>query len=217
MLAKTEANVPVNLESEKTSFDVLAAQSSLQATRSVSAMDGGAVSSTSMVTGSVATASTAPSKVQSKVSRNKKRTTGVVSTLRSNKKVSSLVDKWKAAKEELHAEEEEEPKSVLEKLEKKRQREIEEWRAKQIASGEAKENANFQPLGGDWRERVKRKRAEKMREAEKQPSEENEQPDLDVLSRGLPSGWQAYWDDSTKQVYYGNAVTSETAWNRPTN
>ncbi|XP_016473971.2 uncharacterized protein LOC107795793 isoform X2 [Nicotiana tabacum] len=216
LLAKTEANVPVNLESEKTSFDVPAAQSSLQATRSVSVMDGGAVSSTSMVTGSVATASTAPSKVQSKVSRNKKRTTGVVSTLRSNKKVSSLVDKWKAAKEELHAEEEE-PKSVLEKLEKKRQREIEEWRAKQIASGEAKENANFQPLGGDWRERVKRKRAEKMREAEKQPSEENEQPDLDVLSRGLPSGWQAYWDDSTKQVYYGNAVTSETAWNRPTN
>ncbi|XP_016439055.1 uncharacterized protein LOC107764989 isoform X2 [Nicotiana tabacum] len=217
LLAKTEAVVPVNLETEKTSFDVPATQSSLHATRSVSVMDGGAVSSTSMVTGSVVAASTAPSKVQSKVSRNKKRTTGVVSTLRSNKKVSSLVDKWKAAKEELHAGEEEEPESVLEKLEKKRQREIEEWRAKQIASGEAKENANFQPLGGDWRERVKRKRAEKMREAEKQPSEENEQPDLNVLSRGLPSGWQAYWDDSTKQVYYGNAVTSETAWNRPTN
>lgn len=32
---------------------------------------------------------------------------------------------WKAAKEELHAEEEEERESALEKLEKKRQREIE--------------------------------------------------------------------------------------------
>ncbi|MCI18913.1 putative WW domain-containing protein, partial [Trifolium medium] len=50
---------------------------------------------------------------------------------------------WKAAKEEL-LEEEEEPESVLEALERKRQREIEEWRAKQIASGEAKDNANFQ-------------------------------------------------------------------------
>ncbi|KAK4363928.1 hypothetical protein RND71_015286 [Anisodus tanguticus] len=213
--AKSEADVPVKLENDKTSLDVPATQSSLLATGTASAMEGVGVSSTSVVAGAVATASTAPSKVQSKVLR-KKRTLDVVSTLRSNKKVSSLVDKWKAAKEELHAEEEER-ESALEKLEKKRQREIEEWRAQQIASGEAKANANFQPLGGDWRERVKRKRAEKMKEAEKQPSEENEQPDLDVLSRGLPSGWQAYWDDSSKQVYYGNAATSETAWNRPTN
>ncbi|KAJ8534408.1 hypothetical protein K7X08_016136 [Anisodus acutangulus] len=209
--AKSEADVPVKLENDKTSLDVPATQSSLRATGTSSAMEGVGVSSTS-----VATASTAPSKVQLKVLR-KKRTVGVVSTLRSNKKVSSLVDKWKAAKEELHAEEEEERESALERLEKKRQREIEEWRAQQIASGEAKDNANFQPLGGDWRERVKRKRAENMREAEKQPSEENEQPDLDVVSSGLPSGWQAYWDDSSKQVYYGNAMTSETSWNRPTN
>uniref|UniRef100_A0A3Q7IAW7 WW domain-containing protein n=1 Tax=Solanum lycopersicum TaxID=4081 RepID=A0A3Q7IAW7_SOLLC len=226
--AKSEADVPADLENEKIYFDVPATQSSL-ATETVSAMEGVGVSSTSVASGAVATASTAPSKVPSKVLR-KKRTVGVVSTLRSNKKVSSLVDKWKAAKEELHAEEEEERESALDKLEKKRQREIEEWRAQQIASGEAKDNANFQPLGGDWyhfssfcftalylRERVKRKRVEKMREAEKQLSEENEQPDLDVISRGLPSGWKAYWDDSTKQVYYGKAVTSETSWNRPTN
>ncbi|KAF3616181.1 hypothetical protein FXO38_34701 [Capsicum annuum] len=214
--AKSEADVPVNLENEKTSCDVPVTQSALLASGTVSAVEGVGVSSTSVATGSVATASTAPSKVQSKVLR-KKRTVGVASTLRSNKKVSSLVDKWKAAKEELHAEEEEERESALEKLERKRQREIEEWRAQQMASGEAKDNANFQPLGGDWRERVKRKRAEKAREAEKQPSEENEQPDLDVISKGLPSGWQAYWDESTKQVYYGNAATSETSWNRPTN
>uniref|UniRef100_M1B578 Uncharacterized protein n=1 Tax=Solanum tuberosum TaxID=4113 RepID=M1B578_SOLTU len=190
--AKSEADVAANLVNEMTSFDVPATQSSL-ATETASAMEGVGVSSTSVATGAVATASTAPSKAPSKVLR-KKRTVGVVTTLRSNKKVSSLVDKWKAAKEELHAEEEEERESALEKLEKKRQREIEEWRAQQIASGEAKDNANFQPLGGDWRERVKRKRVEKMREAEKQPSEENEQPDLDVISRDLPSGWQvSFW------------------------
>lgn len=27
---------------------------------------------------------------------------------------------------------------------------LQEWHAQQIASGEAKDNANFQPLGGDW-------------------------------------------------------------------
>ena len=74
---------------------------------------------------------------------------------------------------------EEDADNALMHLEKKRQREIEvytmkswsitwicncmgscchrlsyfsfqEWRAHQIASGEAKDNANFQPLSGDW-------------------------------------------------------------------
>ncbi|CAK7324463.1 unnamed protein product [Dovyalis caffra] len=171
-----------------------------------------------------ATAAAAPAlltgaKVQTKVSR-KKRTVGVAPSLRSNKKVSSLVDKWKAAKEELNENEEDEPKSAYEILEKKRQREIEEWRAKQIASGEAKDNANFQPLGGDWRERVKRRRAQAAKEAAmtppEAPTDKNKQPDLEELSRGLPSGWQVYWDESSKQVYYGNVITSETTWTRPT-
>lgn len=161
-------------------------------------------------------------KVQSKASRNKKRTVAVVSSLRSNKKVSGLVDKWKAAKEELHEAEEEEPENPYELLEKKRQREIEEWRAQQIATGEAKDNANFQPLGGDWRERVKRKRAKTMSEAAQTSPQaldngNQQQPDIIELSRDLPSGWQAYWDELSKQVYYGNSVTSETTWIRPTN
>ncbi|XP_073157114.1 uncharacterized protein [Henckelia pumila] len=165
---------------------------------------------------SASASAAATSKVQSKVSRSKKRTVAVVPTLRSNKKLSSLVNKWKAAKEELH-EEEEEPENAYEMLERKRQREIEEWQTEQIASGEAKDNANFQPLGGDWRERVKQKRAQNSKKTKHNVSEPTglEEPDLVELSRDLPSGWQAYWDDSSKKVYYGNMVTSETTWNKP--
>ncbi|KAJ6800078.1 formin-binding protein 4 isoform X1 [Iris pallida] len=160
-------------------------------------------------------------KNQTKV-RRKKHTIAVAPTLRSNKKVSSLVDKWKAAKEELHGdEEEEEPENAYEVLEKKRQKEIEEWRARQIVSGEAQDNANFLPLGGDWRERIKRKKAKAKMEAIQTPGEvvddnEAKQPDLVELSKDLPSGWQAYWDESTKGIYYGNSITSETTWMRPT-
>ncbi|KAL6513950.1 hypothetical protein OROHE_019406 [Orobanche hederae] len=177
----------------------------------------GVSASSSDATTSLPAATT--SKSQSKVPRGKKRTVAVVSTLRSNKKVSSLVDKWKAAKEELH-EEEEEAEDAYEILERKRQREIEEWRAQQIASGEARDNANFQPLGGDWRERVKRKRAQKMKEGQQSSPDvamdENQQSDLAQLSKGLPSGWQVYWDNASKLVYYGNVRTSETTWTRPT-
>ncbi|KAK1440190.1 hypothetical protein QVD17_06015 [Tagetes erecta] len=158
-------------------------------------------------------------KPQAKVTRNKKRTAAAVPTLRSNKKVSGLVDKWKAVKEELHEDDEDEPENALEVLEKKRQREIEQWHAQQIASGEAKDNANFQPLGGDWRERVRRKRAKKSKQDEENVAnaiDETKQPDLAELSKQLPTGWQAYWDESSKQVYYGNSKTSKTTWTKPT-
>ncbi|KNA12160.1 hypothetical protein SOVF_128280 isoform A [Spinacia oleracea] len=167
----------------------------------------------------VSDASAAVSKVQSKVSRMKKPKVSVTSSLRSNKKVSGLVDKWKAAKEELREEEKEECITPLEILEKKRQREIEGWRAQQIASGEAKENANFQPLGGDWRERVKRRRAKKEAvggTTSDSADDGSKQPDLSELSKDLSPGWQAYWDDSSKQVYYANSITSETTWTKPT-
>ncbi|KAL5548753.1 hypothetical protein UlMin_003984 [Ulmus minor] len=173
-----------------------------------------AVSSTT-----TASATSVVTKVQAKVSRGKKRSVAVAPSLRSNKKVSSLVDKWKAAKEEL-LEDEEEPENACEFLERKRQKEIEQWHAQQIASGEAKDNANFQPLGGDWRERVKRRRAQLAKETKqtspKVHNEENQQPDATELSKDLPYGWKAYWDESSKQVYYGNSVTSETTWTKPT-
>ena len=109
----------------------------------------------------------------------------------------------------------------MEALERKRQKEIDEWRKQQIASGEAKENANFVPLGGDWRARVKRRRAEAKKELKTEPipaaaEQHKGQPDLAELSKGLPSGWQAYIDETTKQVYYGNILTSMTSWDRPT-
>ncbi|GJS44007.1 formin-binding protein 4 isoform X3 [Tanacetum coccineum] len=183
-------------------------------TRSVSMVSAPAVATT------VAPTEPAP-KVQPKVARNKKRTVAALTSLRSNKKVSGLVDKWKAVKEEMHEDEEEEPEDALEALEKKRQREIEQWRAQQIATGEAKDNANFQPLGGDWRERVRRKRAKKSVETEesvvKANDDTNQQPDLVELTKQLPSGWQAYWDEASKEVYYGNTKTSETTWIKPTN
>ncbi|KAL8033360.1 hypothetical protein ABFS82_13G156600 [Erythranthe guttata] len=199
----------------KSPREIPVAQPSIVAPATSSVANSVSASSMSDTTTSVsAPPATATSKTQSKVPRGKKRTVAVVSTLRSNKKVSSLVDKWKAAKEELQ-EEEEEPEDAYEVLEKKRQREIEEWRAHQIATGEAKDNANFQPLGGDWRERVKRKRAQKMKESSPD-IDTKKQTDLTQLSKGLPSGWQVFLDDSSKQVYYGNMLTSETTWTRPT-
>lgn len=27
--------------------------------------------------------------------------------------------------------------------------------------------------------------------------------------------FQAYWDETSKQVYYGNTITAKTTWTRP--
>ncbi|KAK8626379.1 hypothetical protein V6N13_134028 [Hibiscus sabdariffa] len=207
----------VNEKTEVASVGSSSTFATIEAPATVSVKESSAAATTASM--AAATSSSAP-KVQSKASRTKKKTVAVASSLRSNKKVSSLVDKWKAAKEELQENAEDEPENAYEKLEKKRQREIEEWHAQQLASGEAKDNANFQPLGGDWREKVKRRRAQKAKESTETSSEAlpegNQQPDLDEHSRGLPSGWQAYWDEASKQVYFGNVNTSETTWIRPT-
>lgn len=202
---------------EVASIQVLTSvNSSSTASATVGPSTGGAAAGTAATTGG---------KNLSKV-RIKKRSTAVASTLRSNKKVSSLVDKWKAAKEELHgSDDEDESENGIEVLEKKRQREIEEWRRQQIASGEAQDNANFQPLGGDWRERVKRKKTGSTTEETKPQATtvdnsgskglERKKADLVELSNGLPMGWQAFWDESSGEVYYGNLTTSETTWERP--
>ncbi|KAK7305281.1 hypothetical protein VNO77_43184 [Canavalia gladiata] len=203
---------------DRASSDVPSTSSSIHAPATVSVNDGVSLPSATAEAAADNNASSLVPKAQTKVAR-RKRAVAVGSSLKSNKKVSSLVDKWRAAKEEL-LEEEEEPDSVFEFLERKRLREIEEWHAKQIASGEAKDNANFQPLGGDWREKVKRKRVQAASESASTPQDavepNQQQPDLNKLSKGLPSNWQIYWDETTKQVYYGNTITSETTWTRPT-
>ncbi|KAK7289608.1 hypothetical protein RIF29_03368 [Crotalaria pallida] len=203
---------------DRVSSDVPSTSSSIHAPATVSVDDCGSLLCATGETATGSAASSVVTKAQTKVVRSRKRV-AVGSSLKSNKKVSSLVDKWKAAKEEL-LDEEEEPESVYEALERKRQREIEEWRAKQIASGEAKDNANFQPLGGDWRERVKRKRAQaasKSIDIHQDAAVHKQQvPDVMELSKGLPSCWQVYWDETSKQVYYGNTTTLETTWTRPT-
>ncbi|KAI5056830.1 hypothetical protein GOP47_0028648 [Adiantum capillus-veneris] len=165
----------------------------------------------------------------------KKRTHAVAAAPMLNKKVSSLVNKWKQAKEELHGGEDEDDEKALfdvETLMKKRQKEIEEWRRQQIASGEALDNANFQPLGTlDWRERVKRARKADSKEGKEGTPDsvaslsmvegqnigplKSKTPNLTDLSKGLPAGWQAYWDEASGEVYYGNLITQETTWDRP--
>ncbi|KAL6975152.1 hypothetical protein U1Q18_023946 [Sarracenia purpurea var. burkii] len=152
-LSKNEVGISgVNGATENASIELPIGLATIQSQSTVSVVESAPVSSTPAVASvAVATKSTT-SNVQNKVLRSKKRTVAAGSTLKSNKKVSSLVDKWKAAKEELHEDDEDEPENSYESLEKKRKREIEEWRAQQIASGEAKDNANFQPLGGDWYE-----------------------------------------------------------------
>lgn len=75
-----------------------------------------------------------------------------------------------------------------------------------------------QPLAGDWRDRVKggggakgavaaavKKAAPKQAAAA--PVTYVEKPDLDALSAGLPPGWKALWDKTSKEIYYGCKAT----------
>ena len=63
----------------------------------------------------------------------------------------------------------------------------------------------MQPLTQDWRLKVLA-----ARKAAQQPTPSASSqaiPDLEDLSRGLPASWQAMWDTSSQQVYYGNTET----------
>tara|TARA_B110000977_G_C11065081_1_gene487496 strand:+ start:251 stop:1786 length:1536 start_codon:yes stop_codon:yes gene_type:complete len=39
--------------------------------------------------------------------------------------------------------------------------------------------------------------------------------DVGALSKGLPSGWRAFYDADNKSIYYGNSDTSQTQWDPP--
>lgn len=188
------------------------------------------VASTAVESSATPTNMEAKKVAKGKLGKKRTHSVAVAPMLMTNKKVSSLVNKWKQAKEELHGSDEDEDEKALydlEMLERKRQKEIEQWHRQQIASGEALDNANFQPLGTlDWRERVKRAKKADMKEGEihaksptlvleSQKESPPKKPDLIELSKGLPSGWQAFWDETSSEVYYGNLATQETSWDRP--
>ena len=86
----------------------------------------------------------------------------------------------------------------------------------------------LQPLFGDWRQQVKRRRGDADAEvpdtaaaavattaaaeqrstaADTSAAASAGPPDLDGLSAGLPEGWRAMWDAGHKRVYYGNLST----------
>lgn len=219
MLAAQVPSIPTTVQVAASVAEIMSSQVPSILTSVQAATTAAPLTSTPAASSAAVPSTTAP-KAPNKVLRSKKRTIAAAPSLRSNKRVSSLVDKWKAAKEELHEDEEEEPDNAYEFLERKRQREIEQWRARQIATGEAKENANFQPLGGDWRERVKRRRSQSSKESVRSPSDApfdgKKPPDLTELSRDLPNGWLVYWDESSNKPYYGNTSTMETSWTKPT-
>ncbi|DBB04500.1 TPA: hypothetical protein ACH3X1_012595 [Trebouxia sp. C0004] len=151
------------------------------------------------------------------------------------KGVSGLIDKWQAVRKDLEeqeakAEEEQFPDPTAQ--ERKRSEEAEKWRLHQLQAGASSEdNANFQPLAVDWREKLKATRKGSKKgpsavsspeaappaapsQAATSPSQPGEaaelgmtadgKPNLGLLSKGLPAGWQAMWDKNTGDIYYGN-------------
>ncbi|EIE24375.1 hypothetical protein COCSUDRAFT_83679 [Coccomyxa subellipsoidea C-169] len=136
--------------------------------------------------------------------------------LKGSKATSSLIDKWAAVRKDLVEAEEEDEVLDADALERKRLREAEEWRLKQLRAGVSSEdNSNFQPLAVDWREKLKTTKAaaEKKRKpvsAQQAPVTYTEKPDLEALSVGLPAGWKALWDKASKEVYYANPKTKES-------
>lgn len=72
---------------------------------------------------------------------------------------------------------------------------------------------HVQPLAVDWREKLKTSKkaaAEPKRKpasVQQAPVTYNEKPDLEALSVGLPAGWKALWDKTSKEVYYANPKT----------
>ena len=71
----------------------------------------------------------------------------------------------------------------------------------------------MQPIRGDWRLKIKasKKAAKTLPDKQEAPAKEvpsaQPAPNLAELNKGLPPGWQAIWDSTSKAVYYGNIVT----------
>ncbi|GMH36316.1 hypothetical protein BSKO_04184 [Bryopsis sp. KO-2023] len=137
---------------------------------------------------------------------------------KASKTLSKLMNQWQAVKQKEEEQVSEEDPFNMEAVERKRVAEMEEWRLNQLRSGEAENNANFQPLKGDWRARVKRALPVKASGSSPRKTEKSsvqKAVDLEELSKGLPEGWKALVDDVSGEVYYGNVNTREAVWERP--
>ncbi|GAB4822424.1 hypothetical protein N2152v2_009470 [Parachlorella kessleri] len=127
----------------------------------------------------------------------------------------SLINKWQAVQKEAQEREEAEeaaaaveadPQARAQAEEARRAREAEEWRMQQLRAGAVGDNANFAPVVGDWRDKIKQAKPERKRK-KKAKDAAVESPDLDALSEGLPGGWRAMYDKGSQRVYYGNTKT----------
>eukprot|EP00892_Ulva_mutabilis_P001776 jgi/Ulvmu1/1159/UM107_0033.1 len=140
-----------------------------------------------------------------------------------------LLDRWHNVARELEAEESARQRPVdLAARDRVRAADVEEWIAEQFRSGAAQSNPNFVPLPHDWRERVRERAAAREAAAAAAGAAAaaaadkanalffDTEPDLGVLSVGLPEGWRALWDPSSKGVYYGHVDTKVSSWTRPT-
>lgn len=86
---------------------------------------------------------------------------------RTAKGAKSLIDRWHAAKKELEEEGEEEPRyeestdgeAIAAAVQRQRAKEAEEWRLQHLRGGAVGSSANFAPVVGDWRERVRAAKA----------------------------------------------------------
>lgn len=76
------------------------------------------------------------------------------------KEVSGMMVQWQKAKESRVAEEDRLIRATEQELEELNDpnKRIEKWKKSQIETGKASNNANFQPVGDGWKERVKKKR-----------------------------------------------------------
>lgn len=142
---------------------------------------------------------------------------------------SSLISKWQSVQQDLkaaeaHAAAAEADAADPEMAVKRRAIEAEEWRLQYLRSGQAADNPNFQPVAGDWRDKVKATEKAEQRAARKaakiasktsSASVTSQPSDSVALSKGLPEGWLAMRDASDGSIYYGNLTTKETTWDRP--
>lgn len=96
---------------------------------------------------------------------------------------------------------------------------VEDWVMDQHRRGAAATNPNFIPISGVWKERAAARAAAHTKATELEDAAAaaakdqpevlffDKQPDLRVLSVGLPENWSAMWDGNTRGVYYGNCVS----------